>query len=116
MSLLRVSLLAGTSAALASAVGKVAFDGARSWGARAVGVLMLLALNAMLFRFTALGMDKASAAVQVTALVSAANFVLSGFLGWSMFGESLSIQWCAGAALMVIGVWLLSSEEVVEKK
>ncbi len=74
---------------------------------RAVAVVALLALNALLFRFVALGMSRAEASVQVTAIVCAVNFLLSGLFGWLLFGEALSLRWGAGAVLLVAGVGLL---------
>lgn len=121
--MLRASVLAGANAALGSACAKVAFDDqflvrhllgpsvgwAGLYAARAVGVVVMLTLNALLFRFLARGMDQSNSTVQVTAIISATNFILSGALGWSLFGEAISGRWVLGAVLMIFGVFLLGS-------
>ncbi len=123
--MLRAAVLAGLNASLAAVAGKVAFDetflvelvfggsppAAVLLGVRAVAVVALLALNALLFRFVALGMSRAEASVQVTGIVCAVNFLLSGLFGWLLFGEQLSARWALGAGLLVAGVWLLSSSD-----
>ena len=121
--MLRASLLGGANAALGSVVAKMAFDdrflvrhvfgGEQAGtlavlGVRGLGLALMLALNAMLFRFLALGMDQAGSTVSVTAMVSATNFVLSGFFGWLLFGELISASWLLGSMLMVVGVWMLN--------
>ena len=122
LAMLRFSMLAGLNASLASVAGKVAFDRdflvsavfggtapapAVLLAARGAAVAALLALNALLFRFVALGMSRAEGSVQVTAIVCAVNFLLSGVFGWLLFGEALSLRWALGAVLMVAGIGLL---------
>ena len=123
--MLRVSLLGGANAAMGSAVAKMAFDdrflqrllwGEQPsvvvvWVVRLVGVVAMLGLNAMLFRFLALGMDQSASTVSVTAIVSASNFIFSGLLGWGLFGEVISSQWLLGSICMIAGVFLLHSGE-----
>lgn len=110
--MLRNSLLASVNGALAGVAGKFAFDGRLSggWVARGGWVVAVLALNALLVRFVALGFGEATSTVQVTGIVSAGNFIATGLLGWLVFGETLTAAWAAGAALMALGIWLMSAD------
>jgi drug/metabolite transporter (DMT)-like permease len=120
--MLRASVLAGLNASLASVAGKIAFDerflvsvvfhgiapsSSVLLVSRALAVVVLLALNALLFRFVAVGMSKSASSVEVTAVVCAVNFLFSGLFGWLLFGETLSWLWFVGASLLAVGVALL---------
>ncbi len=120
--MIKSSFLAGLNASLASVAGKIAFDerflvslmfggsppsAAILIAARTVAVVVLFSLNALLFRFVALGMSRASSSVEVTAVVCAVNFVFTGLFGWLLFGEHLSTSWAFGAGLLVAGVAML---------
>jgi drug/metabolite transporter (DMT)-like permease len=50
--------------------------------------------------------------LQATVLNFAANFLLSGFAGFLIFEEATHFQWFLGAALIVMGIMVLSKAEV----
>ncbi len=118
--MLRSSIFAGLNASLASVAGKIAFDerflvslffggvapssSSLLLAVRLVCVVILLSVNALLFRFVALGMSKATSSVQVTAIVCAVNFLFSGLFGWLLFDEALTWMWLLGASLLVVGI------------
>lgn len=121
--MLRASVLAGLNASLASVAGKVAFDdrflvsfvfggvapsSSLLLCARAVAVILLLSLNAMLFRFVALGMSKSASSVEVTAVTCAVNFLCTGLFGALLFNEAITMTWVVGAGLLAFGISLLS--------
>lgn len=118
----RASLLAGLNASLASVAGKIAFDerflvsvvfqgvapsSSVLLASRAVAVVLLLGLNALLFRFVAVGMSKSASSVEVTAIVCAVNFLFTGLFGWLLFHETITWMWLLGAGLLVAGVSLI---------
>lgn len=54
--------------------------------------------------------------VTATAATTTANFILSGVVGWAVFGEPLVLTWWFGISLIVVGVVLLTSEQSVTSK
>ncbi|XP_061356118.1 uncharacterized protein LOC133300569 [Gastrolobium bilobum] len=58
---------------------------------------------------------KALSSLQATVTNFATNFITSGLAGFFFFHESLSLQWFAGALLIIIGVVILSSSGIEKK-
>ncbi|KAJ6998759.1 hypothetical protein NC653_014808 [Populus alba x Populus x berolinensis] len=59
---------------------------------------------------------KALSSLQATVTNFAANFLSSGLAGFFLFKETLSVQWFAGALLIVIGVVILSKSSIERKE
>ncbi|CAK7346254.1 unnamed protein product [Dovyalis caffra] len=59
---------------------------------------------------------KALSSLQATVTNFAANFLSSGLAGFFLFNETLSVQWFAGALLIVIGVVILSKSSIEGKE
>ncbi|GFP95188.1 hypothetical protein PHJA_001663200 [Phtheirospermum japonicum] len=53
--------------------------------------------------------------LQATVTNFATNFVSSGLAGFFLFDEALPAKWFAGAAMIVIGVIVLSKSSIEEK-
>ncbi|KAF3321291.1 EamA-like transporter family [Carex littledalei] len=51
---------------------------------------------------------KALSSLQATVTNFATNFISSGFAGYFLFDEPLPSKWFIGAALIIIGVFILS--------
>ncbi|KAG6432062.1 hypothetical protein SASPL_103635 [Salvia splendens] len=58
---------------------------------------------------------KSLSALQATVTNFATNFLTSGMSGYILFNESLPLKWFAGAALIVIGVVVLSKSSIEKK-
>lgn len=83
--------------------------------ARACCLLLMIACNAIMLGSFVQGM-KESGSIAGTALSSAANFGSSALYGYILLGEHFSVQWWCGFAMVILGVILLSSIPVHEKK
>lgn len=53
--------------------------------------------------------------VTATSATTTVNFVVSGIAGYLLFGEVLSLYWCIGLSLIILGVILLNSEQTEDK-
>uniref|UniRef100_A0A2P2K817 EamA domain-containing protein n=1 Tax=Rhizophora mucronata TaxID=61149 RepID=A0A2P2K817_RHIMU len=58
---------------------------------------------------------KALSSLQATVTNFATNFLSSGLAGFFLFQEMMSVQWLAGALLIVIGVIILSKSSIERK-
>ncbi|KAL2468275.1 hypothetical protein Fot_51906 [Forsythia ovata] len=58
---------------------------------------------------------KALSSLQATVTNFATNFLFSGLAGFFLFEEALPAKWFAGAALIVIGVIILSKSSIEKK-
>ncbi|XP_020095216.1 uncharacterized protein LOC109714898 [Ananas comosus] len=58
---------------------------------------------------------KALSSLQATVTNFAANFLSSGLAGYFLFEERLPARWFAGAALIIVGVLILSKSSVEQK-
>ncbi|KAJ7957837.1 Cell growth defect factor 2 [Quillaja saponaria] len=58
---------------------------------------------------------KALSSLQATVTNFAINFISSGLAGFFLFAEAISLQWFAGALLIVIGVLVLSKSSNEKK-
>ena len=48
--------------------------------------------------------------VTATSCTTTVNFLVSGFTGWVLFGEVVTVSWLVGVGLIVVGVILLNSD------
>nr|GMD98440.1 Drug/metabolite transporter [Ipomoea batatas] len=58
---------------------------------------------------------KALSSLQATVTNFATNFLSSGLAGFLLFKEPLPLQWFAGAALIVAGVFVMSKSSIESK-
>eukprot|EP00804_Cyclotella_cryptica_P020251 CCRYP_015879-RA/>CCRYP_015879-RA protein AED:0.06 eAED:0.06 QI:1674/1/0.6/1/0.25/0/5/138/139 len=79
---------------------------------RLICLLLMIGLNAVMISSFLDGMN-ASGSVVGTALSTAANFSCSALYGAIFFQEYVSMAWYFGATLIGIGMWLLSSIELI---
>lgn len=54
--------------------------------------------------------------VTATSATTTVNFLFSGFAGWILFGEMLSLSWWLGISFIIAGVLLLNSDQIDEKR
>jgi drug/metabolite transporter (DMT)-like permease len=82
---------------------------------RGLCLLAMVACNALMLGCFVEGMQE-SGSVAGTALASAANFIVSAFLGWFLFQEDHSSLWWYGFAMVLVGTVLLSNIKAIESK
>jgi len=80
---------------------------------RGICLLCMIGVNAIMFSSFLDGMEE-SGSVVGTALSTAANFSCSAMYGIIFFGEYVPPIWYFGAALIAMGMWLLSSVTLVD--
>ena len=51
-----------------------------------------------------------TASLQATAAAVAANISASGLLGWSVYGETIPLQWWVGLGCLTLGVALVQPQ------
>lgn len=126
----RLSVVAGVSAALSSVFGKLAFDShiIPSWlqilapwilsalgesryeylllGLRGICFVMIFLTNVIMINLfvKSMNMSTTSEAVVVN---TACNFFFTALFGWLLFNEPLPGLWWVGAILILIGVLLI---------
>ncbi|KAL2892832.1 Transmembrane protein 42 [Bienertia sinuspersici] len=59
---------------------------------------------------------RALSSLQATVTNFATNFLSSGLAGFFLFGEALPTKWFAGAALIVVGVFILTKSSIEKKE
>jgi drug/metabolite transporter (DMT)-like permease len=91
---------------LAGAAADGCGGGAAHWLVRALALAAVLALNSLMVQALLRSMHLAGTVRAVTQ-VNGLSFVLSGLLGFALWGEPLSLRWLLGIALIVSGVFLL---------
>lgn len=75
---------------------------------RGVCLLLMVGLNALMMGAFLSGMNE-SGSVAATAMSTAANFSFSAAYGILLFDESVTPTWMAGFAMILCGVWMLST-------
>jgi len=78
------------------------------YATRAVCVALLLICNGLGLRLYVSGMQR-SGSLLATVLSTATNTLCTAAIGAVLFGETLSMKWGLGAAMICIGVILLNS-------
>jgi drug/metabolite transporter (DMT)-like permease len=96
---------------LASVCGKLAFDGSLvpQIPIRIVFGLGILAFNSIMLSLYVQVLQSVSA-LQASLLAFVCNYLVSTIVGIVVFGESVSLHWILGAALMTLGALRISSE------
>ncbi|KAK3174327.1 hypothetical protein OEA41_001571 [Lepraria neglecta] len=70
---------------------------------RAFFFSMNLAFNALMWALFTSALTRASSTTRVSIINTSANFMLTAFSGWMVFGEKLPGLWWVGAAGLVVG-------------
>lgn len=107
------AVLSGALGALASVMAKLAFDSTNwiqwipnpliVWLIRGIFLLAMIACNAAMVATFVEGMQE-SGSVAGTALSTAANFLVTAVISWTVFNEKTDIF---GTGLVVVGAYLL---------
>ncbi len=75
---------------------------------------MNLAFNALMWALFTKALTRASSTTRVSIINTSANFMLTAFAGWMVFGESLPGLWWVGAAGLVVGNVVIGHREEEE--
>ena len=75
---------------------------------RGVGFGCMLYINALMLSTFLKALGRSDHSLKVVVLNSAANFITTGVLGFFVFGESVSMKWVMGAAVISVGICLIS--------
>ncbi|CAK9864666.1 unnamed protein product [Sphagnum jensenii] len=105
-----VAIAAGATAAMAAVLAKFASPQMR-WEGRVGCYVGVVACNVAMWTLYVRSLASLSS-LQATVLNFSANFLLSGFAGFLIFEEATHFQWFLGAALIVMGIMVLSKAEV----
>ncbi|KAL2044408.1 hypothetical protein N7G274_003113 [Stereocaulon virgatum] len=81
---------------------------------RAFFFSMNLAFNALMWAFFTNALTRASSTTRVSIINTSANFMLTAFAGWMVFGERLPPLWWVGAAGLVVGNVVIGRREEEE--
>ena len=72
---------------------------------------MNLAFNAIMWTLFTAALTRASSTTRVSIINTSANFMLTAFSGWMVFGERLPGLWWLGAAGLVVGNVVIGRRE-----
>lgn len=72
---------------------------------------MNLAFNALMWALFTSALTRASSTTRVSIVNTSANFMLTAFAGWMVFGESLPGLWWVGAGGLVVGNVVIGRRE-----
>lgn len=72
---------------------------------------MNLAFNALMWALFTAALTRANSTTRVSIINTSANFVLTAFSGWLVFGEKLSGLWWVGAGGLVVGTVVIGRRE-----
>ncbi|MCJ1275768.1 hypothetical protein MMC21_003571 [Puttea exsequens] len=73
--------------------------------------LLNLAFNAIMWTLFTAALTRASSTTRVSIINTSANFMLTAFSGWIVFGEKLPGLWWVGAAGLVVGNVVIGRRE-----
>lgn len=104
------AVAAGGAAAMAAIFAKFASPETR-WELRVACYACVVACNVAMWTLYVGSLTRLSS-LQATVFNFAANFLLSGFAGFLLFGEASHWQWALGASLIVVGITVLSKADV----
>ena len=106
------AVASATCGSLASVCGKIAFDtsdlsllaqiGIDHFPLRVVVFVFLILLNSVMLSLYVKVLQLVSA-LQASLLAFVCNYLISTFVGVLLFGESVSVKWLLGAAIMTSG-------------
>ncbi|GFO30998.1 transmembrane protein 42 [Plakobranchus ocellatus] len=74
---------------------------------RLLGVAGIFVFNALMWVLFTKSMHLCSSTLEATAFNTSANFISTAIVGKLLFGEQLSMQWCLGSTLIVLGLVVL---------
>lgn len=72
---------------------------------------MNLTFNAIMWTLFTAALTRASSTTRVSIINTSANFMLTAFSGWMVFGEKLPGLWWVGAAGLVVGNVVIGRRE-----
>lgn len=72
---------------------------------------MNLAFNALMWALFTSALTRASSTTRVSIINTSANFMLTAFAGWMVFGEKLPGLWWVGAGGLVVGNVVIGRRE-----
>lgn len=70
-----------------------------------------LAFNGVMWSLYTSALAKGNSSTQVSIMNTSTNFMITAFLGFAIFSESLPPMWWAGAGLLVAGNVILGRAE-----
>jgi len=110
------SIMSGVAASLGSFFGKMITFSANeletSLLQKGIFVILMLASNAMVWRYFVKGLHSTDASTLVPTVIStASNFIISGLLGFLIFNEATNVMWWLGALMIMSGFYCILSED-----
>ena len=110
------SILAGISACSASIFGKLTFSQQTFLSLiTVVYVTIFVFSNVFMWRCYSKALSLSSTSIQPTIITKTSNFFLSAVFGFLFFAEPINIIWLIGFALIIVGVYLISSKDEYSK-
>lgn len=105
------SILAGVSACFASIFGKLTFSQSTLFSFISIIYLTLFVFsNVFMWRCYSKALSLSSTSIHPTIVTKSSNFLLSAFVGFLVFAEPINLTWFIGFLLILLGVYLISSE------
>ena len=105
------SIVAGLSACLASISGKLLFSQPTLFSlVSALFIVLFVFSNVFMWRCYSKALSLSSTSIQPTIVTKTSNFLLSALAGFFLFAEPINSTWLLGFLLIVIGVYLISTE------
>jgi len=123
---LKHSVISGFFAALAGFFGKITFDAnvldtiSSSFHVGPVicqilfGLALVLSNILMLQNFNR-ALQASKTTLEASIVNTASNFIFTALIGYLAFSEELSFFWWSGTSLIIIGTYLISTEEARDK-
>ncbi|RUS86852.1 hypothetical protein EGW08_005389 [Elysia chlorotica] len=75
--------------------------------ARLLGIAGIFLFNTLMWVLFTKSMHLCSSTLEASAFNIASNFIFTAVIGKVLFEEHLSLQWCLGSTLMVLGLAIL---------
>nr|XP_018906567.1 PREDICTED: uncharacterized protein LOC109036666 [Bemisia tabaci] len=115
-SAVRSAVIAGSCAAGGSVCGKLSgmvfFPGSSqslNYMVQLCFLGMMLLCNAFVWKFYATALQSCSSSLPPTLISTASNYIISALSGCMLFGETTSLLWWSGSALIFIGLGLVTT-------
>jgi drug/metabolite transporter (DMT)-like permease len=80
------------------------------YAARLISFFVMFYFNALALSLFLRALESKGSLV-VTVVSSATNFLVTGLLSGVLLGERVGLQWCLGAALIAVGVYLIAASQ-----
>lgn len=105
------SIAAGISACLASIFGKLTFSQSTLFSfVSIIYLIFFIFSNVFMWRCYSKALSLSSTSIQPTIVTKTSNFLLSALVGFFVFAEPINFLWFFGFILILIGVYLISTE------